>query len=395
MSDKNYESLVALAEKRLGPGPLRFFTAPGRTEIGGNHTDHQQGRVLAAAVNLEAAAAVRPNADNTVRIYSEKYPVLSVDLSELSPRKAEEGTSEGLVRGVAEFFVRHGYPVGGFDAVTENHVPGGSGLSSSAAFEVLVGTIFSGLYGGEVPAVTRAMAGQYAENAHFGKPCGLMDQMASAVGGFVAIDFHDPKNPVVQGLGVRLEDYGHVLCIVSTGGSHNDLTGEYAAIPAEMRAVAACLGAEKLGYADEAAFYANLAAIRRQTGDRAVLRAMHFFDDNRRVLEETDALERGDFAGFLRLINSSGRSSWEYLQNISPMGAIREQPVATALAYAARLLGGQGACRVHGGGFAGTIQAFVPAEQAETFVAAMETLTGAGSCRILNIRAEGGVEITF
>jgi len=389
---QDFTYLATEFARNFGEKDLCFFSAPGRTEVCGNHTDHQQGRVLAAAVNLDARAATAPNDENICRIISGNYSPVVVDLSDLSPREDEKNSSNGLVRGIAEYFVKNGRKIGGFDAVSENLVMGGSGLSSSAAFEVLVATIFGRLYG-EVSPEFCAMAGQYAENVHFGKPCGLMDQMVSAVGGFVTIDFRDPENPSVRQLNVDFKSYGHSLCIISTGGSHDNLTEEYAAIPREMCAVAALLGVEKLGYADERKFYAELPSIRRKSSDRAVLRAMHFFSDNRRVALETEALENGNFDEFLHLVRESGRSSRELLQNIVPTGAVENQPVALALACCERLLAGRGACRVHGGGFAGTIQAFVPNTAVSAFIAEMEKFTGAGSCQLLQIRAEGGVEI--
>ncbi len=373
----------------------RLFSAPGRTELGGNHTDHQHGRVIAAAVALDNVAAALPNDENIIRISSEAHGCAEVDLGDLSPRDGETGTPAALVRGVAEYFSKQGFgAAGGFDAFISGHVPVGSGLSSSAAFEVLIATVMNGLFfGGKIPPEVLARAGQYAENTHFGKPCGLMDQMASAVGGIIEIDFKDPQAPCIERLPVDFSEFGYLLCIIDTGAKHDHLGDEYAAIPAEMTGIAKLLNADRLREVDPGLFYAELPALRTHSSDRALLRAMHFFSENERVLSELDALKHGDFKSFLKLVRESGRSSWMLLQNIYPHLSLQDQSAALALAWCERLLGDAGACRIHGGGFGGTIQAFVPVELSQSFRADMEFLTGAGSCRFLRIRDAGAVEI--
>ena len=371
--------------------PVVLCSAPGRTEIGGNHTDHQHGRVLAGAVDLDFLACAAPNGLNRIRFQSEGWPMVEISLDELLPRTDERESTAALVRGMAGLVKERGYEVAGFDAYAVSEVLPGSGLSSSAACEVLLGVIENCLFcSGELDAVTIAQLGQRAENVYFGKPSGLMDQTASSVGGAVAIDFADPAEPVVRSVAVDLESLGYALCIIDSGASHAALTGEYASIPEEMGAVAAYFGRKVLREVDEAELLRALPELRRAAGDRAVLRAMHFFADDRRSAEEADALERGDMDAFLALVRESGRSSWELLQNITPTGAAKEQAMAVALAVAERALAGRGACRVHGGGFAGTIQAFVPLDALESFSAEVEAALGQGSCRALSIRPVGG-----
>ena len=368
-----------------------IFSAPGRTELGGNHTDHQLGRVLAGAVSVDTLAAVAPNGEGVIRVQSEGYPLCVISLDELEVRPEEFGTTLSLIRGVAARIAALGHPVTGFDAFVTSRVLPGSGLSSSAAFEVLIGTVLNHLGGCGLDAIQIAQIGQYAENVYFGKPCGLMDQMASSVGGIVTIDFADAENPAVEPLHFDFAACGHALCIVNSGADHADLTDEYAAIPGELAAVCAVFGKKHLREVDEGAFFARLPEVRAAAGDRATLRAMHVFDDNRRVGLQVEALRGGDFARFLELVNESGRSSWLYLQNVVPTGSTRHQELALTLALAARLLNGRGASRVHGGGFAGTIQAFVPLDLLESFRSGMEAVLGAGSCQVLSIRPEGGV----
>lgn len=371
--------------------PVVLCSAPGRTEICGNHTDHQHGRVLAGAVDLDFLACAAPNGLNRIRFQSEGWPMVEISLDELLPRTDERESTAALVRGMAGLVKERGYEVAGFDAYAVSEVLPGSGLSSSAACEVLLGVIENCLFcSGELDAVTIAQLGQRAENVYFGKPSGLMDQTASSVGGAVAIDFADPAEPVVRSVAVDLESLGYALCIIDSGASHAALTGEYASIPEEMGAVAAYFGRKVLREVDEAELLCALPELRRAAGDRAVLRAMHFFADDRRSAEEADALERGDMDAFLALVRESGRSSWELLQNITPTGAAKEQAMAVALAVAERALAGRGACRVHGGGFAGTIQAFVPLDALESFSAEVEAALGQGSCRALSIRPVGG-----
>ncbi len=370
------------------------FSAPGRTEISGNHTDHQHGCVLAAAVSLESVAEVTLRADSIIRVASEGYAPVAIDLGDLSIHESEKNTTAALVRGVAAAFAQRGCQLQGFDASVRSTVLPGSGLSSSAAFEVLIGTILNELFfEKKLSAVEIAQIGQYAENVYFGKPCGLMDQTASSVGGLVFIDFADPTKPIVERVEFDFAHCGYTLCILDSGADHADLTDEYAAIPAEMRAVASQLGVEVLRDADEAAFYTKLGTIRKQTGDRAALRAMHFFDENRRVQQQVQAIRRGDFEAFLQGVRDSGRSSWMLLQNVIPFGAKAHQQMALALAACEKQLGGRGACRVHGGGFAGTILAFVPDAELAQFRTAMESVLGAGSCHVLQIRQQGGIRL--
>ena len=378
---------------QFGGAPDRYFSAPGRTEIAGNHTDHQRGRVLAAAVNLDTVAAVRLNGTNTIRILSKGYPMSVVDITEMTPVESEINSTPALIRGVAARFVQLGCEVKGFDAYCESTVLPGSGLSSSAAYEVLIGTIINGLFfDNKVSQPEVAMIGQYAENVFFGKPCGLMDQMASAVGNLVNIDFFDKENPIIRPLNFDFASTGHALCIIDSGADHADLTDEYAAIPGEIKAVAAQFGKEVLTQIDEADFYARIPELRKTCGDRAVMRCIHFYQENARVPKQVEALENGDFEGFLGLIKESGRSSWMYLQNVIPAGYKAHQDVAVALGLAEHYLNGQGAYRVHGGGFAGTIQAFVPMDILEQFVAGMDAALGQGACHVLSIRPQGGVE---
>ena len=377
----------------FGGAPERYFSAPGRTEIGGNHTDHQRGRVLAAAVNLDTRAAVRVNGTNVIRIQSKGYPMCEIDITELTPVEAEINSTPALIRGVAARFTQLGCKVEGFDAYCESTVLPGSGLSSSAAYEVLIGTIVNGLFfEGKVSQPEIAMIGQYAENVFFGKPCGLMDQMASAVGNLVAIDFFDKENPVIEPVAFDFAACGHALCIIDSGADHADLTDEYAAVPGEIKAVAAQFGKEVLTQIDEKDFYAAIPALRKSCGDRAVMRAIHFYQENARVPQQVEALKTGDFDRFLNLVKQSGYSSYMYLQNVIPAGYKEHQDVAVALALCEHYLAGRGAYRVHGGGFAGTVQAFVPFDILDGFQAGIDAVLGQGACHVLSIRPQGGVE---
>ena len=370
---------------------VALCSAPGRTEICGNHTDHQHGRVLAAAVNLDFLACAGLNSTDTIRLQSQGWPMVELELNTLEPKESERETTASLVRGMAAQAAERGYPVSGFDVYAVSDVLPGSGLSSSAACEVLLGVIENHLFcRDELDPVTIAQMGQRAENVYFGKPSGLMDQTASSVGGAVAIDFADPAAPLVRALPVDLKGLGYALCIIDSGASHADLTAEYAAVPQEMGEVAAFFGKQVLREVDEDELTRAIPQLRKAVGDRAVLRALHFFADDRRVAEETDALGRGDMDAFLRLVNQSGQSSWELLQNITPAGAVKEQAMAMALTVAERALGGRGACRVHGGGFAGTIQAFVPLDALEGFRTQVEAILGEGCCHVLSIRPVGG-----
>ena len=378
----------------FGGAPARYFSTPGRTEIGGNHTDHQRGRVLAGAVNLDTVAAVRPNGTNLIRIQSKGYPLCVVDLTELTPRENEINTTPALIRGVAARFAELGCKVEGFDGYCESTVLPGSGLSSSAAYEVLIGTIVNGLFfDGRVSQPEIAMIGQYAENVFFGKPCGLMDQTASAVGNLVTIDFFDRDQPVIEPVDFDFASCGHALCIIDSGADHADLTDEYAAIPGEIKAVATYFGKDVLTQISEAEFYANIPALRKECGDRAVMRCIHFYQENARVPLLVAALREGNFERFLALVKQSGYSSYMYLQNVIPAGCKQHQDVAVALGLAEHFLQGRGAYRVHGGGFAGTIQAFVPYDMLDAFVAGMDGALGEGACHVLSIRPQGGVEM--
>lgn len=367
-------------------------SAPGRTEICGNHTDHQHGHVLAAAVNLDFLACVSPNGTQTVHFQSEGWPMTTVDLSDLKQQEAEKETTASLVRGVMAELAKAGYTIGGFDMYAVSNVLPGSGLSSSAACEILLGVAGNHLFcQDELDAVTLAKIGQKAENQYFGKPSGLMDQTASSVGDAVAIDFADPSAPIVRSVTANLEELGLALCIVDCGADHAALTGEYASIPREMEQVAAFFGKKVLREVQEEEVLKAMPQLRRAVGDRAVLRALHFYADDRRAVEEADALERRDRDAFLQLVKESGRSSWELLQNITPAGAVEAQDMAIALEAAEIALNGKGACRVHGGGFAGTIQAFVPTESVSEFCEKMELMLRKGCCHVLNIRPTGGI----
>ena len=394
LSSEEKQVLDAGFAAAFGCAPERYFSAPGRTEIGGNHTDHQRGRVLAAAVNLDTRAAVRANDSGVIRILSKGYPMSVVELSELSPVESEINSTPALIRGVAARFVQMGCRVGGFDAYCESTVLPGSGLSSSAAYEVLIGVIINGLFfEGKASQPELAMIGQYAENVFFGKPCGLMDQMASAVGNLVTIDFFDKDHPVIEPVDFDFASCGHALCIIDSQASHADLTDEYAAIPGELKAVCAHFGKDVLTQIDEKDFYGQLPALRRECGDRAVLRAIHFYQENARVPGQVAALRAGDFDRFLELVKQSGYSSYMYLQNVIPAGYTAHQDVAVSLALCEHYLQGRGAYRVHGGGFAGTVQAFVPFDLLEDFRAGIDAVLGQGACHVLSIRPQGGVEM--
>ncbi len=368
-----------------------LFSAPGRTELSGNHTDHQLGIVLAAAVDLDTVAAVALNGENRLRVLSEGYPLCEVSLDDLDRRQEENGSTAALIRGVAAGISRPGFTVPGFDAYVTSRVLPGSGLSSSAAFEVLMGTVMNCLSGAGLSALEIAQLGQFAENVYFGKPSGLMDQAASSLGGVVTIDFADLQAPRVERLDLDIRGFGYALCIVDSGAGHADLTDEYAAIPEELRRVCAVFGKRYLREVSEEEFHAKFPEVRAAAGDRAVLRAMHVFAENRRVEEQVVSLRKGDFDRFLELANDSGRSSWMYLQNVIPAGYKLRQELAVALGLAEKLLSGRGACRVHGGGFAGTIQAFVPLDMLEYFRSEIEAVLGPGSCHALDIRPEGGI----
>ena len=378
----------------FGTTPQSYFSAPGRTEISGNHTDHQRGRVLAAAVNLDTQAAVRCNGTNTIRIQSKGYPLCRIDLDRLEPVESEINSTPALIRGVAARFTQLGCKVEGFDAYCESTVLPGSGLSSSAAFEVLVGTIINHLFfDARVSQPEIARIGQYAENVFFGKPCGLMDQTASAVGGLVTIDFFDKEHPVIRSVDFDFSTTGHALCIIDSRADHADLTDEYAAVTKELKAVCAHFGKDVLTQVEEAEFYAAIPVLRKTCGDRAVMRAIHIFNENRRVSQQVACLEEGNFDRFLELTRQSGYSSYMYLQNVIPAGYVENQAMAVALGLCEHYLAGKGAYRVHGGGFAGTVQAFVPFEMLDSFRSGIDGALGQGACHVLSIRPQGGVKM--
>lgn len=373
-----------------------LFSAPGRTEIGGNHTDHQHGCVLAGAVNIDMIAAVSNNNLNLLRVTSEGYDPYVIDLTDLEKKTEEENTSLSILRGTCRAFSERGAKLSGLDIYIASNVPKGSGVSSSAAFEVLIGTIFNELFmeRNKVSPIEIAQIGQWVENVYFGKPCGLMDQMASSVGGVVGIDFADPSKPVVTAIDMDLTEAGLCLCILDSGADHADLTDEYAAVPADCRLVAKLCGGNVLRDVPHSEFIKNLPNLREQCSDRAILRTIHFYNDNLRAQKEAEALKKKDYNTFLQLISESGHSSWEYLQNITPPGAVEQQAVGLTIALAKELLNGKGAVRVHGGGFAGTVQAFVPTELASDFRTQFEYVMGENSCHIMAIRPVGGYRLT-
>ena len=393
-----YASLMTEFEKTFGKDDVQLFSSPGRTEIGGNHTDHNYGRVLAGAVNLDNIAVAASNGTNTVRIKSAGYPEFQVELSNFQPKEAEYYTSTSLVKGIAAKMKENGYKIGGFDACIEGRVPKGSGLSSSASFEVLIGAIINELFNdGKMSAVENAIIGQWSENNYFGKPCGLMDQTACSVGGLITIDFKDPANPVVKEVDFDFVATGFSLVITDVGGGHHDAASqaEYASLPTEMKSVAAVLGAKVLREVTLEQIVENIPAIRKKTGDRAILRAYHFQGDNQRVVDQVAALEKNDFQSFLKMVVESGYSSYMYNQNIFDVVHKDEQVVSLALALSEMVLKGTGAWRVHGGGFGGTIQAFVPQNKLDEYVKTLEHVYGKGTCHKLFIRAKGAVKLNL
>ena len=391
---KRYIEAITKYEQIFGEGQVGVFSAPGRSEIGGNHTDHQQGRVLAASVNVDFLAVAGSVEEPVIQVLSEGYEMITVDVTDLSLCEEEKGTTKAIIKGMIKGFVDAGYNVGGFNAYITSEVLSGSGLSSSAGLETLIGTIVSGLYNEQkVSPVTIAKLGQYAENVYFGKPSGLMDQMASSVGDIIYIDFKDKETPVIEKIEVEFERAGYSLCIVDTKGSHDDLTDEYAAIPVEMKQIAAQFGKEHLREVEKKAFYQQLPTLRKTCGDRAVLRAIHFFEENDRVVSQVEALKSGDMDRFLKLVQASGNSSYKYLQNIYVPSNVKEQNMSIALAVSDSILGDNGVCRVHGGGFAGTIQAFVKDAFVETYKEAIEQVFGEGTCHVLKIRKHGGEQV--
>lgn len=394
---QRYAKLADEFVNSYGDKELSVFSSPGRTEIGGNHTDHNHGRVLAGAVNLDNVAIASANGTDVVRILSSGYPQFEVNLSTLAPNKDEFYTSVGLVRGICARMKELGFAIGGFDAVINSGVPKGSGLSSSASFEVLIGAIVSHLFNdGGLDPVLNAQIGQYAENVFFGKPCGLMDQTACSVGGLVTIDFADPAKPIVKKVDFDFSKTGFALVITDTGGNHADLNDEYASLPSDMKGVAAKLGKTVLREVSLDQVIDSIPELRKDgVSDRAILRSIHFERDNERVAEQVADLEKGDFKSFLAKVCASGQSSFMYNQNVYPVNNVAEQGLSVALALSDVVLGSEGAWRVHGGGFAGTIQAFVPYCLLDKYVDTLEHTFGKGKCHKLFIRPQGAIKVEF
>lgn len=391
---KRYIQALNRYEVLFGGGEVSIYSAPGRSEVGGNHTDHQRGMVLAASINLDAVAVAGKNQENCVKVVSDGYEMSVVPLDDLEKKKEEAGTSAGLIRGVLAGLRSRGYLLGGCSLYVTSDVLIGAGLSSSAAFETILGTVISGLFNDmKVGAVEIAQIGQFAENVYFEKPCGLMDQTACSVGGMIHIDFQEPKQPVVRKLNVDLEQYAYSMCIVDTKGSHEDLTDDYAQIPLEMKAAAAYFGKEVLRNVEEKDLYLHMVDMRKELGDRPVLRAIHFFEENKRVEKQAKALEDGRFKSFLELVKESGNSSFQYLQNVYTNHDVQNQSMSVGLAVSESVLEDHGVCRVHGGGFAGTIQAFVENDFVGAYKETMERLFGDGACHVLKVRKYGGIKV--
>ena len=390
-----YEAAVKVFEERFGEGDgIEIYSAPGRTEVGGNHTDHQHGEVLAASINRDAIAVVRKTDSGVVRVVSGKNVIPDINTDDLDVEQSQKGTTTALIKGVLAGLRSKGFKIGSFDAYITSDVLIGAGLSSSAAFETLIGTVVSGLYNDmSIDAVTIAKVGQYAENVYFGKPCGLMDQMACSVGNMVHIDFKYPDNPEVEKVEFDFTKTGYSLCITDTKGSHSDLTSDYAAVPSEMKEIAKLLGHDVLRQVSLDDILSNINMLRQNAGDRAVLRAIHFTQETKRAGDEASALQSGDLWEFLKLVKASGDSSFKYLQNVYTNSDIEHQNVSLALAVSDTVLGNEEVSRVHGGGFAGTIQAFVKNENTKRYQDAMDNIFGEGSCQILKIRKYGGMRI--
>lgn len=391
---KRYRAAIESFMKLYGDQEISIFSAPGRSEVGGNHTDHQHGRVLAVAINLDIIGVVSKRDDGIIKIVSDQYDIDPVSIDDLSKDENEFGTSKALVKGVSQRVKECNYQIGGFNGFFTSEVLVGSGMSSSAAFEVLVGTILSGLYNdGSIDPVLVAQIGQYAENEYFGKPCGLMDQCASAVGSLITIDFKDTTHPEVEKVDVDFSKFHHSLCIVDTKGSHADLTDDYAAIPSEMKHVASCFNKEFLREVDEDEFYQKLPELLTTCHDREILRAIHLFEENKRVVKEVDALNKEDFASFKEAFIASGDSSYKYLQNVYTSKDVKNQSVSLALCLSQKFLGDHGVSRVHGGGFAGTIQAFVEDDYVAEYKQKIEQVFGEESCHVLQVRSIGGTKV--
>ncbi len=384
-------------EKLYGAdGDIRIFSAPGRTEVGGNHTDHQHGSVVAGGVDMDVIAIVALNNDNTIRVKSRGYDMDVIAVGDFEKQDSEIGRAISLIRGVCAKFEELGAKIGGFNAYTTSNVLKGSGLSSSAAFEVLLGNIVNGLFADKkADAIEIAKIGQFAEREYFGKPCGLLDQMASSLGGFTYADFNNPAEPITEKINLDIKEFGYTLCVVDTGGNHANLTQDYADITIECKQISNALGVEFLRDADQKKFYSSLSKLRKEFGERAVLRAFHFFNEQDRVLKQRKALLEGDFKAFLKLVNESGQSSFDYLQNLYSTTAVKEQGLSLAIALTKQFLGEEGACRVHGGGFAGTIQCYIPTIRLLGYKQMIEEVFGDNSCSVLSIRPVGGYEINL
>ena len=390
---ERYAALIRRHAELFGDRPdVQLISAPGRTEIGGNHTDHNHGRVLAAAVNLDTLCAVSPREDLNVVFHSEGYAPVEIDLTDLSVNPEEKGTTAALIRGVAAGMKQAGYRIGGFDAAVTSTVAGGSGLSSSAALEVMLTGVLDSLYNRfDMPYVLRAQISKQAENEWFGKPSGLLDQMASAAGGLVTVDFRNTEQPEVEAISYDFARKGYALVVVATGGSHANLTDQYAAIPAEMKRVAECFGQPVLRGLTAEQLTAKANELRAKVSDRAIMRAYHFIREDERVPKQVEALKEDRIGDFLQLIIDSGRSSYMYLQNV--FADNRDQSLSLALCMAEELLRGDGAWRIHGGGFAGTTLNFVPLNRIREFVETMERAFGNDACKVLNIRPVGAARV--
>ena len=392
--ERYYSACESFEELYNNSGDIRIFSAPGRTEIGGNHTDHQHGSVLAGSVNLDVIAIVALNTDNKIRIKSKGYDMDTLTVGDFEKNADEEGKAISLIRGVCSRFADLGCDIKGFDAYTTSNVLKGSGLSSSAAFEVLIGNILNNLFNnGATSPIDIAKIGQFAEREYFDKPCGLLDQMASSMGGFTYADFNDPANPITESIDLDITGYGYSLCFVETGGDHTNLTADYAGITLECKAISEALGVEFLRDANEEEFYSRIPELREKCGDRAILRAFHFFHEQQRVEDQKTALKKGDFEGFLKLVNGSGQSSFDYLQNLYSLSDVSMQGIPLGIAFTKDFLGEEGACRVHGGGFAGAVQCYIPTDKVAAFKEYSEKIFGKGNCHVLSIRPVGGYEV--
>ncbi len=392
-----FHELIDLFAERIGRRTIRFFSTPGRTELGGNHTDHNHGKVLAASIDLDSIAVAAANESAVVTLYSLGYQTpFTISLEHLDPVQSERGTTTALLRGVAYYLQKKGYSVEGFDACMSSQVPVGSGLSSSASVEILFATIFNALCNdGRIPPLELARAGQFAENEYFGKPCGLMDQIACAVGGIVAIDFEKPEAPGIETIDYDFHASGYHVVVIDTGGHHTHLTDQYATIHSEMRQVARYFGRDVVRGLEQEDLLCQISALRKSVGDRAILRALHFIQDNNRVGDQVDALRSGQIDRFLQLVQQSGESSFRWVQNIYDPAQPTEQGVSLALALSESILETEpkGACRVHGGGFAGTILAFVPVDRMDAYTQLMTSVFGRQAVRVLNIRSVGTLHI--